>query len=160
MRVILPATARLCSWCLIAAGLTGCASPSAQPESSYRSIGRTEVALGPAEPGLLNQGFRRRFQQRNIEGSVSDSGRWTIESVVEHSRLRCGTYEVGIQIGQGNPGCAQAVWFIEPQFGTRELQCNSASMIHAGGGTLAVSPEQVAEATCVRVLVRCSGVCG
>jgi hypothetical protein len=155
-----PATAQLGSWSLVIAALAGCATPPARPEGSYRTVQRTEIELGAAQPDVLDQGFRRPFRQRDVEGWISDSGRWDIETVVNHTHLRCGTYEVGIQLGRGNPGCAFAVWTSEPQFGTRELQCNSASMIHRGGGTLPVSPEQAAEATCLRVLVRCSGVCG
>jgi len=121
---------------------------------------RTEIPLQPMMQSQDGQPFRRSFDQRDNEGWISDDGRWSFTGLVEHTRFRCGTYEVGIQLGRGVSACAQPEWFNEPQYGTRERQCNSAPMIHTGGATLPVSREQVATANCVRVLIRCSGTCG
>lgn len=140
--------------------LAACTQPTAKPESSYRIMQRTAVPLQPLARLPGDEPFRRSFDQRDNEGWISDDGRWSIKRVVEHTRFRCGTYEVGIQLGRGVSNCAQPEWFNEPQYGTRERQCNSASLIHTGGATLPVSREQVAAANCVRVVVRCSGTCG
>ena len=140
--------------------LQACSAPSAKPEDSYRILSREAVALRPAAGVAAGQPFRREFEQRDIQGTVNDAGRWTIEDVVNHTRLLCGTYEVGVQLGRGASGCSQAQWYHEPEYGTRERHCNSASRIHAGGGTLPVTRQQVEAANCVRVLVRCSGTCG
>jgi len=140
--------------------LVGCTKPTAQPESSYRIMQRTEIPLQPMVQPPEGQPFRRSFDQRDNEGWISDDGRWSVTGVVDHTHFRCGTYEVGIQLGRGVSACAQPEWFNEPQYGTRERQCNSASLIHTGGATLPVSREQVIAANCVRVLVRCSGTCG
>lgn len=142
------------------AWLQACTTPTAKPEESYRVMSRTEVPMSLAVGIVAGQPFRRSFEQRDVKGSVNDAGRWTIENVVDHSRFRCGTYEVGIQLGRGISGCSQPQWFGEPRYGTRERHCNSASLIHSGGGNLPVTREQVATASCVRVVVRCSGTCG
>ena len=143
----------------VAALVQSCATPSAQPEASYRVVNRTEIRLGAGRYGA-SEIVRRTFEQRDIEGWVTHSGQWAVEGVVNHTRFRCGTYEIGIQLGQGVSACSQPTWLMEPEYGTRERQCNSASMIHSGGGRLPLSREQVAQATCVRILVRCSGACG
>lgn len=145
---------------LLMAMLQACSAPSAKPESSYRVMSREAVTLRAATGMTPGQPFRREFEQRDVQGTINDAGRWTIEDVVNHTRLLCGTYEVGIQLGRGASGCSRAEWYNEPEYGTRERHCNSASRIHAGGGTLPVTREQVAAANCVRVLVRCSGTCG
>lgn len=146
--------------CVIGVSVQSCTAPTAQPEGSYRVLNRIAVPISPALGTSEGQPFRRQFEQRDVNGSINDTGRWTIENVVNHSHFRCGIYEVGIQLGRGTPGCSQPQWFGEPEYGTRERHCNSASRIHVGGGSLPVTREQVAEASCVRVLVRCSGICG
>lgn len=151
---------RLVLLLLALAALQACSAPSAKPEDSYRVLSRETIPLQPAVRVVEGQPFRRNFEQFDTRGTINDSGRWTIEDVVNHSRLLCGTYEVGLQLGRGAAGCPQAEWFNEPEFGTRERHCNSASRIHAGGGSLPVTREQVESANCVRVLVRCSGTCG
>lgn len=140
--------------------LQSCTKPTAQPEGSYRVVGRLEVPMSPGVGITEGQPFRRDFEQRDVKGSINDAGRWTIENVVDHSHFRCGIYEVGIQLGRGVAGCSQAEWFSAPEYGTRERHCNSASRIHSGGGSLPVTRKQVATGNCVRVLVRCSGTCG
>ena len=144
----------------LAAVLLACASPEAEPEDDFRVLDRAEVPLDPAPALSPGQPFSRSFEQLNTRGSISDSGEWIIEQVVKHTRLRCGTYQVGVQLGRGEAACAQPVWLGEPQYGTQERHCNSAPRIHTGGGTLPVTREQVSSASCVRVWVRCSGACG
>jgi len=139
--------------------LQACATSPPQDEGNDRIVNRVDVILRPVAGGKDNQPFRRRFEQRNTEGWIGDAGSWSVEALVTHSRLRCGTYEIGLQLGRGNPDCTAVNWLTEVQYGTSERQCNSASMVHAGGGTLPVSREQVAVSSCVRVSTRCTGAC-
>ncbi len=139
--------------------LQACVTSPPQEEGSDRIVNRVDVILRPVAGGDDNQPFRRRFEQRNTEGWVGDAGNWSVEALVTHTRLRCSTYEIGIQLGRGNPDCIAVNWLTNAQYGTSERQCNSASMIHAGDGTLPVSREQVVTASCVRVLTRCTGAC-
>ena len=129
---------RLLCCSVIALSLHACTAPTAKPEESYRVLNRVEVPLRVGVGAADDQPFRREFEQRDVKGSISDSGRWNIEKVVDHSRFRCGIYEVGIQLGSGTSTCSQPTWMNEPAYGTRERQCNSASKIHAGVGTLPI----------------------
>ena len=140
--------------------LLACTTPGTEPEDEFRVISRAEIVLDPSSAEIAEQPFSRSFERLNTRGSIEDSGQWTIEQVVNHTRLRGGTYQVGIQLGRGAPACMRPVWLSEPQYGTLARHCNSASRIHSGGGTLPVTREQVSSASCVRVLVRCAGTCG
>ena len=145
---------------LIFALLAACTAPTEQPEDSYRVVNRVDIELRPVQAMAEDQSFQRSFDQRDIEGSFTESGTWSIKGVVEHNRLRCGTYEMGLQIGSGAPACTAVKWLNDIQYRTRERQCNSASLLHSGGGDMALSREQLAGATCVRIVTRCSGTCG
>jgi len=145
---------------LVVALLAACTAPKEQPEDSYRVVNRVDIELRPVQAMADDQPFQRSFDQRNIEGAFTESGAWSIKGVVEHNRLRCGTYEMGLQIGNGAPACTAVKWLNNIQYRTRERQCNSAALLHSGGGDMALSREQLAGATCVRVVTRCSGTCG
>ncbi|MGI9329578.1 MAG: hypothetical protein ACR2QB_02595 [Gammaproteobacteria bacterium] len=140
--------------------LAACTAPTEQPADSYRVVNRVDIELRPAPAMVDDQPFQRSFEQRDIEGSFTESGAWSIKGVVEHNRLRCGTYEMGLQIGSGSPACTAVKWFNDIQYRTRERQCNSASLLHSGGGDLSLSREQLKDATCVRIVTRCAGTCG
>jgi hypothetical protein len=99
------------------------------------------------------------FQQKDIRGWVRETGAWNISNAVAHTRLRCATYETGIQVGVGNPECSDVRWLTPVQFGTRQTQCNSATTIHSGGGQLDAGEGAFQESTCVRVVTRCDGAC-
>jgi hypothetical protein len=140
--------------------LAACTAPDEQPEDSYRVVNRVDIELRPMDERVEDQSFRRAFDQRDIEGSFTESGAWSIKGVAEHNRLRCGIYEMGLQIGTGAPACTAVKWLNDIQYRTRERQCNSASLLHSGGGNMSLSREQLASATCVRIVTRCSGTCG
>ena len=125
-----------------------------------RIVRSSEVTLAAQSATGKAGSTRRDFRQRDMEGWINAAGEWHFSGLVSHGRLRCGVYEVGIQLGRGARGCLQTEWLTPSQFATRRRQCNSATVNHSGDGTLEVSPEQVGTATCVRVLVRCSGTCG
>ncbi len=135
--------------------LVACAAPAPQPDAEFRVVRSNDVELRAAAAGSQ----RRSFEQFDIEGEVG-TGVWSIESVVQHSGLRCATYEIGLQIGRGAPACQAVEWHNAVQYGTRERHCNSSSLVHRGGGTHGLSGEQLTAATCVRVVTRCAGACG
>ena len=105
------------------------------------------------------QPSRRTFQRQGIEGWLDETGAWHINGDVRHGRLRCGTYETGIQLGRGSPACSDVQWLSDVEYATRLRHCNSASRVHAGGGVFSNAALRLEEVTCVRVVVRCEGTC-
>jgi len=113
------------------------------------------LTLTPGAP----QPATKEFQGRDTRGWIRESGAWSITTAVTHTRLRCATYETGIQLGQGNADCSSVRWLSPVQFGTRQTHCNSAALIHTGGGELATTRDTFEASNCVRVVTRCQGSC-
>jgi hypothetical protein len=106
------------------------------------------------------QSLKKTFREGDLEGWLSTDSNWYIKGTVTHTRLRCATYSLGIQLGKGNPACLNVKWLTRVSYGTSRKQCNSAPMIHAGGGDMPELANVLKEATCVRVVTRCTGACG
>ena len=130
-----------------------------QSPDGSRIVRTLDVPLNAVPADGAGQPVTREFQGRDVSGRIDESGTWTIRTKVVHSRLRCATYETGIQLGRGNAGCADAEWSGPVQFGTRQTQCNSAAVIHTGGDELALPQDAIEGSNCVRVLTRCTGAC-
>ena len=62
-------------------------------------------------------------------------------------------------LGLGNPGCSNVRWLTNVEPGTRRVHCNSATLIHQGGGQSAVVRGAFSASSCARVVVRCEGPC-
>ncbi len=146
--------------------LVACASIEPKPSASgdeQSTQGRIvrQIAL-PVESSTQtvdNQLAKKAFQRTGLSGWLDDTGAWHIRAEVQHGRLLCGTYQVGIQLGSGNPACANVVWLSEVAYATRHLHCNSATLPHSGGGEFSNSANRIEEVTCVRVVIRCEGAC-
>jgi hypothetical protein len=108
---------------------------------------------------LTTGGDAKTFQSTAARGWIKGSGDWNLRTEVTHTRLRCATYESGIQIGRGNASCSKVEWLTEPQYRTRQTQCNGATRIHSGDGRIDLSRSATESANCVRVVVRCTGAC-
>jgi hypothetical protein len=135
-------------------------SVSTVPSSDgSRIVGTLVLPLIPASSPDDRRPPTKAFQAGDTRGWVNESGGWSIRTAVTHRRLRCATYETGIQLGQGNADCSNVRWVSSVQFGTRQTQCNNATMIHAGGGQLAISSDTFKMSNCVRVVTRCDGPC-
>jgi len=141
--------------------LTGCAVDTPREDatteagdSPARVVNLLELPLKPAAGGS-----EKTFSMGETRGSVAASGDWQVRTAVAHGQVRCATYEVGIQLGADPQGCIQPQWLAEPVYGTRQRQCNSATLIHNGGGNLPNTPPEFRRANCVRVVTRCSGAC-
>lgn len=107
-----------------------------------------------------NEPLKKLFKDLEYEGWFNSEGEWNIKGTVAHGRLRCATYELGVQLGKGSPACLNIEWFTEISYGTRKEQCNSVTMTHSGGGQSEVFKSKIQEATCVKVVTRCTGTCG
>jgi hypothetical protein len=135
--------------------------PAAEGRSpdSPRMVGTLDLPLTPAPAAGVRTPAMKEFQGRDTRGQVNASGTWSIRTAVTHRRLQCANYETGIQLGQGNADCSNVRWLSTVQFGTRQTHCNSATLIHTGGGDLPVPMDAVAASNCVRVVTRCLGAC-
>lgn len=129
-----------------------------QPDQA-RIVRQFELPLASSAVGTDGQPSRKIFQRQGVEGWLDETGAWQLEGEVDHSRLRCATYEMGIQLGSGNPACADAEWLTGVEFATRLRHCNSATRLHTGGGQFPQAANRFSAVSCVRVLVRCEGGC-
>ncbi len=141
---------------------TGCATDEMagtdRSGGEARIVRQMDLPLVGAAPAQ-GQAPRKTFQARSVQGWLDATGAWGMTTEVAHSRGRCGTYETGIQIGKGDAACTRVDWLSDPDFGSRRTQCNAATLIHSGAGTIQPPRSAVPEANCVRVLVRCTGAC-
>ena len=93
---------------------------------AYRIVNTLDVPLKLSSKPNAEQAVSKEFSQGEARGSIQQTGVWNISAVVVHTRLRCGTYETGIQLGIGNPACSDVEWLTDMDYGTRRTQCNSA----------------------------------
>lgn len=131
--------------------------PEARGSESPRIVGTLDLPLSPNAGA--QQPATKEFQRRDTRGWIRETGTWRISAAVAHTRLRCATYETGIQLGQGNADCSDVQWLTAVQFGSRQTHCNSAMLIHTGGGELAATKGTFDVSNCVRVVIRCNGAC-
>lgn len=136
----------------------GTAAEEGRP-TDYRIVNIVDVRLNPASRPVGEQVPTRNFQRGDTLGWIRETGAWNIRAAVTHPRLRCATYETGIQLGAGDRECSSVQWTTNVEFGTRRTQCNNATAVHTGGGKLAEARGVFDTSTCVRVVIRCTGAC-
>ena len=151
---------------LLIAGLLaigGCASEEAARSDASpdapRIIQETRLPLQTERASAQPAERRWTFTTQSIQGSLDGSGAWSLRAEVEHPRLRCATYEAGIRVGRGDASCDNVEWLTAPQFGPERRQCNQATVVHTGSGTLELPQSAVGSVNCVGVVLRCSGAC-
>lgn len=133
------------------------ANPGVQKNTSI--VKKTDLPLVPSIQLNMKQPLKKSFRGMDVEGWLLETGDWHITGTVQHRRLRCGNYRLGIQLGKGNPQCIGVEWLTEVSYGTMQRQCNSATMKHIGGGEIMSLINVLKEATCARILVNCTGTC-
>lgn len=136
---------------------------SETPRGSYRIVGTLDAPLylspSPGSRGTVTKEFPRNDTRNDRRGWLQDTGAWNISAPVAHPRLRCATYETGIQLGQGNPACSDVQWLANVQFRTRPTHCGAATPIHTGGGEFAAMNDIFEASAGERVATRCDGAC-
>ena len=138
--------------------LVSCAVNDQQPGQS-RVVRQVELPVELSAQTIDEQPSKKTFQRQGMQGWLDETGAWHFSGEVHHGRLRCATYETGIQLGRGNPACSAVDWLTGIEYATRLRHCNSATRIHAGGGKFSDTANRFEEVTCVRVVVRCEGTC-
>ncbi len=151
---------------LLVAGLLaigGCASDQTSrgddPQDAPRIVQETRLPLQAERADARPAERRWTFTGPSAQGSLDASGAWSLRAEIEHRRLRCATYEAGIRLGRGNASCENVEWLTAPQFGAERLQCNQATVVHTGSGSVDLPPSTVGNVNCVGVLWRCRGAC-
>lgn len=144
--------------------LAGCAATGSDPadtEAGGTGGGRTaaQMDLPLVRASTAGQPAEKAAQRQDTRVRISATGAWDLTTKVRHNRLRCATYQTGIQLGQGSPGCSDVRWLTPVQLGTRQTHCNSAARIHRGGGRIDLADAEIAAASCVRIVTRCDGPC-
>ena len=145
--------------------LVSCAANDQQSTSSEdrstqgRIVRQAELPVALSRQDAGDQPSRKTFERQGTAGWLDETGGWHINREVHHGRLRCATYETGLQLGRGNPGCSNVEWLTDVEYATQLRHCNSAIRIHAGGGEFSDMANRLEEVTCVRVVVRCEGTC-
>jgi hypothetical protein len=125
----------------------------------YRIVNIVDMPLNPSSKPTGEQPAVKEFRRGDTWGSILETGGWQISTPVTHTRLRCATFETGIQLGQGDPDCSDVRWLTNAEFGTRQIHCNSATLVHRGGGDSAAVGGAFEASSCVRVVTRCTGPC-
>ena len=146
--------------------LVSCAVNDQQPPASggtppdqARIVRLLELPVEPAAQTINGQPSKKTFQGNGMQGWLDETGAWHITGEVRHGRLRCATYEIGVQPGRGSPACTDVGWLAGIEYATRLRHCNSATRVHVGGGNFSDVANRLGEVSCVRVVVRCEGVC-
>ena len=124
-----------------------------------RIVRQVELPVQSYTASVSGRPARKTFQRQGIQGWLDETGAWRIEAEVHHGRLRCASYEAGIQFGGSAQACADVEWLTAVEYVTRVRQCNSASQLHAGGGEISDPENRFSQMSCMRVLVRCEGTC-
>jgi hypothetical protein len=134
--------------------VVGCTSGvSNRPDTSQgapRIVKQTDLPLVAGGETSDAKGRTRSFRERSTRGWINASGDWSLTTEVSHTRLRCGTYQAGIQIGRGNASCTDVQWLTNTELAT---------VIHSSSGRFQLAPVAIRSANCVRVVVRCTGAC-
>ena len=139
--------------------LAACAASDEKQPDQGRIVRLVQLPLtSPAQP-VAGQPSRRAFEKQGVQGWVDQAGAWHIEAEVHHGRIRCGTYETGIQLGRGNAACSDVQWLTGVEFVARQRQCNSATRLHRGSGRFSEAVSRLEQVSCARLVVRCEGTC-
>ena len=131
---------------------------SVQPVSAEELRNLSVEAHSIGDLGGLQEA-KEEFDFGDTKAWLREDGYWQIEGVISHNSGFCGTYDLGIQFGSGDPGCSNAEWLSGPIFVTQHRQCNGASKLHKGGSISLLAQERFKTITCAQRVIRCSGKC-
>jgi len=140
--------------------ISGCAAPDrpdgASQSGEPRIVRQVDLQL---RPGASDDG-ERVFRDASLRGTATASGAWSVRAEIVHPRLRCASYQLGLRFGSGDAACEDVDWRTGNDFLPSRTQCNNATLIHSGDGSIDLPPEELGALNCVRAIVRCTGACG
>lgn len=149
---------------LFLGGATGCSTQQSSDGTSGsgepRVIRQADLRLLPTatEPDV------RAFTDGSIRGSLDvagdAAGDWRVRGQIDHPRLRCATYRMSLRFGSGDGACETVDWLTPALPLPGRKQCNNATLIHSGDGSVDITPDRLGALNCVRVTLQCTGACG
>ncbi len=146
--------------------LASCAAHDQQQPDSVdtqsdqgRIVRQFELPLASSVQSAAGQPARKTFQIKGMQGWLDQTGSWQIMGEVHHGRLRCASYEVGVQYGSSSAACSDVEWLTGVEYATRLRHCNSATRLHIGGGSFPALADRLEAVSCARLIVRCQGIC-
>lgn len=113
------------------------------------------------QPGFVLPTDKKKleFDFWDIKATVDEDGNASVEGPIKHIGLLCGTYAIGLQLGQGEYACTNVKWLTDPVYITSHRHCNNATLIHKGGMNVEQFKSFFSKVTCAKRLIRCTGVC-
>ncbi len=146
---------------LASCAATGPENTASDPNTStnQRTVNVVEIPLAAFSGSKVDADSSRGFSRGDTQGTIRGNGSWELRRPVTHTRLRCATYETGIQLGRGTPACSQVEWLTDVTYGSNRKHCNNATLIHNGNGRFENPDNTFERANCVRVVTRCTGPC-
>ena len=122
-------------------------------------IGHTAVARPAPEWNSEGKPMKLEFDFGDFKAWVRRDGSWNAEGPVQHRGLLCGTYNLLLRVGQGNPGCTDVKWFGEQTAVAQVKLCNNARGMINGGNTEFRNSARFDEITCAERAITCTGNC-
>ena len=123
-------------------------------EKKYSAVARKSVDFGVGA-----QPQKTEFKFDSATAWLRENGAFHVDAEIKHGSLLCGTYEVGVRFGIGQPACTNVSWLSTTQFVSKRKQCNHAWMAHQGSGTDTELVGDVELVTCAQLVIRCTGKC-
>lgn len=131
----------------------------AADDTQDEAQGQTAIARPSSMITASGKPDRLEFDFGGVKAWLREKGSWHIEGPVPHQGMFCATRELGVRFGIGNPGCTNVQWISEVDYGTTQKQCNNATALHNGGGSLPILEPDFTRITCAERVIRCSGHC-
>ncbi len=102
---------------------------------------------------------QKNFKFNDIKAWLNTDGDWYIQGYINHKKLLCAHYDLGVRFGMGNPGCTNVKWISEEEYVSHLRQCNQARMGHGGGNRSGLLKNNYDKITCAERIIKCKGQC-
>jgi len=102
---------------------------------------------------------KKNFDFGSKKVSLNNAGIWHLEGKVNHARLRCADYRIGVQFGRGDKQCTSPEWLTETFYAAEQKHCNNAERPHFGSGHSEKLKVNYNKYNCAKLLIECKGNC-
>ena len=132
---------------------------------SFRPLTKSDYVRKATAPAVKNIDWanpstsKLEFSFDGIKGWLRSDGVLQVQGPIQHSGLRCATYQLGIRFGAGKPGCANVKWLTQARYGPGKKHCNSAMLTHTTADNDPNAKKVYARVTCAERLIKCAGNC-
>ena len=91
--------------------------------------------------------------------TIRRDGTWEAESQIHHQGLRCGKYQLGFRLGEGDALCSEVNWLVQAYYLKPIQHCNNATRLHGGDGFIPEYQKNFNKLNCAERLIKCEGLC-